>query len=185
MGNGSPPIRFETSAWTRVMGEHEILGITRPRTDTKEGLLICVPRNGQGQLQIRKPTESEVAHAALQCATSSDGGNVQIQGPALFGTLTKDEEVLPTQAKTDGVLLDGDITRSPAFDTWNATTSDMRWHSAKHDGLGYNKTDAKNCIYAFVNNDDELHGVEYDARMHSTFDVMAFLSNANSGSGSG
>jgi len=149
-----PPIRFETLEWTRATGEHEILGITRPRTDTKEGLLICVPRNGQGQapatssvssatpsplgtsskLQFRKPTESEVAHAALRCATSSDGGNVQIQGPALFGTLNKGEKVLPTQAKVRGVLLGGDITRFPAFDTWNPTTSDMRWRSAKHNG---------------------------------------------------
>ena len=47
----SPPVRFERSTWFPTEGEHEILGIPRPSTGTTNGLLICAPRNGKGQLQ--------------------------------------------------------------------------------------------------------------------------------------
>ena len=58
----------------------------------------------------------------------------------------------------------------------------MRWHTAQNKGLGYTKADAKNCLHAFVN-DDETHKVEYDVRLHPCFNMMAFLSNAEGGIG--
>ena len=180
----SPPIRFDRSAWTIKMEEHEILGIPRPSAGTTKGWLICAPMNDQGQLQIGEPTWAEIADTAQQCKTACGEGNVEMQGPVLFGTLSKEEEVLPAQAKADGVILDGNINRFPAFHEWNSATACTQWHTTKNNGLGCTKADAKNCLYAFIN-DDEMHKVEYDVRLHLFFNMMAFLSNAEGGTGGG
>ena len=75
-----------------------------------------MPKNEQGKLEIRRPTESEIASTTLQGTASSDGGNVQIHGPTLFGSLNDNEKILPEQVKEDSALLNGDVQRFPAFD---------------------------------------------------------------------
>lgn len=152
-----PPIRFEALDWTRATEEHEILGIPRPSAGEKEGLLICVPKEGQGQRHFRKPTESEMASTAAQCATCTSGGNVHIQVTALFGILKQEEQALPTQVVTHEVPMDGDVSRSPLFDQWNPANAGSHWYSASYKGHGFNKADAKSCINAFTYG-NELHG---------------------------